>query len=41
MHPHDEEENHAAVRQVYDALGQGARDRCHRYAGHHDFPPGA
>lgn len=35
--PH-EEENYAAVRHVYDALGHGARIRYHWYAGDHDYP---
>jgi dienelactone hydrolase len=34
-----EEENHAAVSQVYRALGKGDRVRYHWYAGDHDFPP--
>jgi Abhydrolase family len=34
-----EEENHAAVRQVYEALGAGDRARYAWYAGDHDFPP--
>jgi len=36
-----EEENHAAVRQVYEALGQAERVRYNWYAGDHDFPPEA
>ena len=36
-----EEENHAAVRQVYEALGHGDRVRYTWYAGDHDFPPAA
>jgi hypothetical protein len=36
-----EEENHAAVKQVYDALGHPDRVRYHWYAGDHDFPPEA
>jgi dienelactone hydrolase len=36
-----EEENHAAVKQVYDALGHPNRVRYHWYAGDHDFPPEA
>lgn len=36
-----EEENHAAVRQVYEALGAPEAVRCHWYAGDHDFPPEA
>jgi dienelactone hydrolase len=38
--PH-EEENHAAVKSVYAALGQGNRVGYHWYAGDHDFPPEA
>lgn len=34
-----EEENHAAVRQVYEALGHPDRVRYNWYAGDHDFPP--
>ena len=34
-----EEENHAAVRQVYEALGRGECVRYVWYAGDHDFPP--
>jgi hypothetical protein len=34
-----EEENYAAVREVYQALGAGDRVRYHWYAGDHDFPP--
>jgi pimeloyl-ACP methyl ester carboxylesterase len=34
-----EEENHAAVSQVYRALGHADRVRYHWYAGDHDFPP--
>ncbi len=36
-----EEENYAAVRQVYQALGAPERLRYHWYAGDHDFPPEA
>jgi dienelactone hydrolase len=36
-----EEENYAAVRQVYQALGRADRVRYHWYAGDHDFPPEA
>jgi hypothetical protein len=36
-----EEENHAAVRQVYGALGYADRVRYHWYPGDHDFPPAA
>lgn len=36
-----EEENHAAVRAVYDALGAGERLRYVWYPGDHDFPPAA
>jgi dienelactone hydrolase len=36
-----EEENHAAVRQVYEALGEGKKVRYHWYPGDHDFPPAA
>jgi predicted acyl esterase len=36
-----EEENHAAVRQVYTALGHPERVHYHWYAGDHDFPPPA
>ncbi len=36
--PH-EEENYAAVRQVYDALGAGGRAHYAWCAGDHDFPP--
>jgi dienelactone hydrolase len=36
-----EEENYAAVKQVYDALGYPDRVRYHWYAGDHDFPPEA
>jgi dienelactone hydrolase len=36
-----EEENYAAVRQVYQALGSTERVRYHWYAGDHDFPPEA
>jgi pimeloyl-ACP methyl ester carboxylesterase len=36
-----EEENHAAVREVYAALGHPDRVRYHWYAGDHDFPPPA
>ena len=38
--PH-EEENYAAVRQVYAALGAGERVRYTWCAGDHDFPPAA
>jgi dienelactone hydrolase len=38
--PH-EEENHAAVAQVYRALGAGERVRYVWYPGDHDFPPQA
>lgn len=34
----EEEENHAAVSQVYGALGHLERVRYHWYAGDHDFP---
>jgi pimeloyl-ACP methyl ester carboxylesterase len=34
-----EEENCAAVKAVYDALGSGAKVRYVWYAGDHDFPP--
>jgi dienelactone hydrolase len=34
-----EEENHAAVRQVYEALGASDRVKYVWYAGDHDFPP--
>jgi hypothetical protein len=34
-----EEENHAAVRQVYESLGAADRLRYMWYAGDHDFPP--
>jgi hypothetical protein len=34
-----EEENHAAVRQVYSALGHPDRVRYVWYAGDHDYPP--
>jgi hypothetical protein len=34
-----EEENHAAVRQVYSALGHSDRVRYLWYAGDHDYPP--
>ena len=34
-----EEENHAAVRQVYTALGHADRVRYLWYAGDHDYPP--
>jgi hypothetical protein len=34
-----EEENHAAVRQVYEMLGHPERVRYNWYAGDHDFPP--
>jgi dienelactone hydrolase len=36
-----EEENHAAVRQVYQALGAGDRVKYVWYPGDHDFPPAA
>jgi dienelactone hydrolase len=36
-----EEENYAAVREVYQALGHPERVRYHWYAGDHDFPPAA
>lgn len=36
-----EEENYAAVSQVYRALGIADRVRYHWYAGDHDFPPEA
>lgn len=36
-----EEENYAAVRQVYQALGCSDRVRYHWYAGDHDYPPEA
>ena len=36
-----EEENYAAVRQVFDALGCPERVRYQWYAGDHDFPPEA
>ena len=36
-----EEENHAAVAQVYRALGRSHRVRYHWHAGDHDFPPAA
>jgi dienelactone hydrolase len=36
-----EEENYAAVRQVYAALDASDRVRYHWYAGDHDFPPAA
>ena len=36
-----EEENYAAVKHVYDALGQPSRVKYHWYAGDHDFPPEA
>lgn len=36
-----EEENCAAVKQVYQALGYAERVRYHWYAGDHDFPPEA
>ena len=36
-----EEENAAAVSQVYRTLGYGERVRYHWYAGDHDFPPEA
>lgn len=36
-----EEENYAAVNQVYQALGHSEKVRYHWYAGDHDFPPEA
>lgn len=36
-----EEENYAAVSQVYRALGASERVRYHWYAGDHDYPPEA
>jgi hypothetical protein len=36
-----EEENHAAVKQVYDAVGSSERVHYHWYAGDHDYPPEA
>jgi len=36
-----EEENYAAVRQVYTALGYADRVRYHWYSGDHDVPPEA
>lgn len=36
-----EEENYAAVKQVYDALGCPERVRYHWYAGDHDYPSAA
>jgi len=36
-----EEENYAAVKQIYDALGFPERVRYHWYAGDHDYPPAA
>jgi len=36
-----EEENHAAVRQVYQALGAADRVKYVWYPGDHDFPPAA
>jgi hypothetical protein len=36
-----EEENYAAVREAYAALGHANRVRYHWYAGDHDFPPPA
>jgi dienelactone hydrolase len=36
-----EEENYAAVKAAYDALGYPERVRYHWYAGDHDFPPEA
>ncbi len=36
-----EEENYAAVKQVYEALGVPDRVRYHWYAGDHDYPPEA
>jgi hypothetical protein len=38
--PH-EEENYAAVRQIYQALGAIDRVHCAWSAGDHDFPPPA
>ena len=37
----NEEENHAAVKQVYEALGRSDQVRYVWYAGDHDFPPEA
>lgn len=34
-----EEENYAAVKEVYDALGEPQRVSYQWYAGDHDFPP--
>lgn len=34
-----EEENYAAVSEVYRALGWADRVRYHWYAGDHDYPP--
>jgi len=34
-----EEENYAAVREVYSALGHSDRARYLWYAGDHDYPP--
>jgi hypothetical protein len=34
-----EEENYAAVSQVYEALGCADRARNHGYAGDDDYPP--
>jgi predicted esterase len=36
-----EEENYAAVSEVYRALGHAERVRYHWYAGDHDYPPEA
>ncbi|HKB02609.1 MAG TPA: hypothetical protein VKD90_10340 [Gemmataceae bacterium] len=36
-----EEENHAAVAEVYRALGAGDRVKYVWYPGDHDFPPAA
>jgi predicted acyl esterase len=36
-----EEENHAAVREVYEAIGHPERVRYVWYGGDHDFPPDA
>jgi hypothetical protein len=36
-----EEENFAAVKQVYDGLGVPEKVRYHWYAGDHDYPPEA
>ena len=40
LRPH-EEENHAAVRAVYTALGHAEKVKYLWYAGDHDFPPAA